>query len=151
MCESFRLMMGQQYEGNKNKSKRDFVMPDNTMHSNPSGNINHAAENDHSTVSINMDIRNRSCKRSQDLIGVDYKFEGVANGLFQIYHNQQTTRFVIAEPSRVIKMPFPAPPPKLHYSTFWRSVTRRLYRTYAMSRLKKLQGGVHGHALASRN
>ncbi len=25
-------------------------------------------------------------------------------------------------------LPRPAPPPKQHYSTFWRSVTRRIYR-----------------------
>ncbi len=30
------------------------------------------------------------------------------------------------EPSRCL--PHPAPPPKLHYSTFWRGVTRRIFR-----------------------
>jgi hypothetical protein len=30
-------------------------------------------------------------------------------------------------------IPVPAPPPKLFYTTFWRSITRRLYSKYLLS------------------
>jgi hypothetical protein len=30
------------------------------------------------------------------------------------------------EPLRLLRRPFPAPPPKLHFSTWWRSLSRRL-------------------------
>ena len=31
------------------------------------------------------------------------------------------------DPENSRRLPNPAPPPKLHYATFWRSVTRRIY------------------------
>jgi hypothetical protein len=39
----------------------------------------------------------------------------------------QIIRFEIFDFRHQYKLPDPAPPPKLHYSTFWRSVTRRIY------------------------
>jgi hypothetical protein len=35
------------------------------------------------------------------------------------------------DPESSRRLPNPAPPPKLHYSTFWRSVTRRIYQKRA--------------------
>jgi hypothetical protein len=74
-----------------------------------------------------------------------------ANGSLLIRHSQQTTRFIMVEPSRVFILPCPAPPPKLHYSTWWRSVARRIYRANASSVMKKLKARMQSHAQASEN
>ena len=67
-------------------------------------------------------------------------------------HSQHVTQFIILEPSRLLGLPNPAPPPKLHYSTWWRSITRRIYRANASSAgFKKLEAGMQIHAPASQN
>ena len=38
------------------------------------------------------------------------------------------SRFVLSEPDRMLRHRCPAPPPKLHYSTQWRNLTRKLYQ-----------------------
>jgi hypothetical protein len=68
--------------------------------------------------------------------------ESLVSELYQVIHGQQVTKFIIAEPSRMLRLPCPAPPPKLHYSTWWRSVTRRMYRENASLVLKKLQADI---------
>ena len=42
-------------------------------------------------------------------------------------------------------LPSPAPPPKLHYSTFWRSVTRRIYQQnkQALKQMAQASGLLH--------
>ena len=35
------------------------------------------------------------------------------------------------EPDRLLRHQYPAPPPKLHYSTHWRKLTKELYRRSA--------------------
>ena len=39
----------------------------------------------------------------------------------------KTNDFVF-EPERLLRHQYPAPPPKLHYSTQWRKLTKKLYR-----------------------
>ncbi len=34
------------------------------------------------------------------------------------------------EPIRLLRQPLPAPPPKLHYSTWWRCISRRLMKRH---------------------
>ena len=34
----------------------------------------------------------------------------------------------VFEPERLLRHQYPAPPPKLHYSTQWRKLTKKLYR-----------------------
>jgi hypothetical protein len=49
----------------------------------------------------------------------------------QIYSNSKPVRsiilFNITDLENSHQLPSPSPPPKLHYSTFWRSVARRIY------------------------
>jgi hypothetical protein len=35
--------------------------------------------------------------------------------------------FASFEPHQQYRLPIPAPPPRLHFTTFWRSLTRRMY------------------------
>ena len=37
------------------------------------------------------------------------------------------TKNVVFEPDRLLRHQYPAPPPKLHYSTQWRKLTKKLY------------------------
>ncbi len=74
-----------------------------------------------------------SSQDSQDIFEVQGTTKGVANGLVHIRHSQHITHFILADPSRMIGLPWNAPPPKLHYSTWWRSVTKRIYRANASS------------------
>jgi hypothetical protein len=69
---------------------------------------------------------------NEDVVGCE------VNGLALIRHSQQVTYFIILDPSRLLELPHPAPPPKLHYSTWWRSITRRIYRANKSSCLHKL-------------
>ena len=38
-----------------------------------------------------------------------------------------STVFVYFDPEPSRRLPCPAPPPKLHYSTFWRGLTKRIH------------------------
>jgi hypothetical protein len=87
------------------------------------------------------------CEYPLDSAVEDCRNESVV-GLAHLRYCQQ---IVITEPSRMLRLPHPAPPPKHHYSTWWRSVTRRLYRANASSGLKKLQAGKQHHAPGSQN
>jgi hypothetical protein len=82
------------------------------------------------------------CRRSvglQDLIEEEEEDqnENMVNGLVHIRHSQQVTQFIFAEPTKLLKLPQTSPPPKLHYSTWWRSITRRLYEAKTSSGKKK--------------
>ena len=48
---------------------------------------------------------------------IDIAFDGLV----------KTSNFVF-EPERLLRHQYPAPPPKLHYSTQWRKLTKKLYR-----------------------
>ena len=39
----------------------------------------------------------------------------------------RVSRFELSEPERLLRHRCPAPPPKLHYGTRWRNLTRKLY------------------------
>ena len=75
----------------------------------------------------------------------------VAKSLVRISDSQQVTHFIFIDHSRLLELPHPAPPPKLHYSTWWKSVTRRVYRANASSRLKKFKACMQIHAMAHQN
>ena len=45
----------------------------------------------------------------------------------------KTSDFVF-EPERLLRHQYPAPPPKLHYSTQWRKLTKKLYRNSSNAR-----------------
>ena len=44
------------------------------------------------------------------------------------------TRFVFHDASGMVQLPDNAPPPKLHYSTWWRRTARRLYQTEILNK-----------------
>jgi hypothetical protein len=75
----------------------------------------------------------------------------VAKSLVRISDSQQVNHFIFIDHSRLLELPNPAPPPKLHHSTWWKSVTRRVYRSNASSRLKKFKAGMQSHAMAFQN
>ena len=103
----------------------------------PVDGMNHPAEGLSALMSVAHDFE--SCQISLDRVYEECNREMVANGLVHIRHCHQVTQFIIAEPSRLLGLPYPAPPPKHHYSTWWRSITRRVYQASASSSLKKLR------------
>ncbi len=38
-----------------------------------------------------------------------------------------------SEPERLIQLPHPAPPPRLHYATWWRCIGRKIYSRHIQS------------------
>lgn len=48
--------------------------------------------------------------------------------------NPMILTFNVVDPERHVK--FPAPPPKLHYTTWWRKVTKRLYQRQYPDKLR---------------
>ena len=107
-----------------------------SMHTIPEYGRNNSAEKEDLAAHMHENYELRTCKCSLGNTSV-------ASGLFEIRHDHQVTQFVIGEPARLLRLPYPAPPPKLHYSTWWRSVSRRLYRAHASSVLKKFQADLH--------
>ncbi len=106
-------------------------------------------------VPAHMQVDCRLCECSLELVGEECKqFStaklGGANGLIHNNHCQQVIQFILVEPSKLLGLPCPAPPPKLHYSTRWRSIARRMYRANASSRLKKFQTAVQSHPTDSK-
>ncbi len=111
--------------------------------------MNHSVKDLASHMHINY-----KAKCVQDVGGEECKLQIISSGLVHIRHSQQATQFNLMEHLRLPALPYPAPPPKLHYSTWWRSVTRRLYRANASWRLKTLklvQAGVPSHPPESQN
>ena len=54
----------------------------------------------------------------------EYKLDDVFADVVSL----SVSRFVLSEPDRMLRHRCPAPPPKLHYSTQWRNLTRKLYQ-----------------------
>jgi hypothetical protein len=111
------------------------------MHTIPNDGMDHPAEWDHLAGHMHVECEFSPCKCS-----LDRESGGGKNDSVLRVEQERVTRFVIMEPSCMFRLPHPAPPPKRHYSTWWRSVTRRLYRAKASSVLKKLQADVHEQA-----
>ena len=115
----------------------------------PSDGMNFPAEG--LAVSAHMHADRNPCKCSPEIIGKECELCSMSSGLVHIRHCGQVTHYIFADPSSLIRLPYPAPPPKLHYSTRWRSIARKMYLTIASSRLKKLKAGVQSDARASQN
>jgi hypothetical protein len=110
--------------------------------------MNHYVESLGAQVHVNDEFR--PCKFSH-VVSEECEIEihSVTNGLVcHIRHSQQVTQFIFADHSR---LPSPAPPPKLHYSTWWRSITRRIYQANVSSGIKKQKADMQGCVPASKN
>ncbi len=114
----------------------------------PSDGMNFPAEG--LAVSAHMHADRNPCKCSPETIGKECELCSMSSGLVHIRHCGQVTQYIFADPSS-LTLPYPAPPPKLHYSTRWRSIASRLYRANASSRLKKLKSGVQSNEHVSQN
>ena len=60
-----------------------------------------------------------------DVLRTSIKSMDIEEAIF--IKSTSTTVFVCFDPEPSRRLPCPAPPPKLHYSTFWRGLTRRIY------------------------
>ena len=115
----------------------------------PIDGMNHPAEVLAHAAEMRVDCR--SCGYSLESVRKGSKMFGKASGLVQIRCDQNTTYFMIEAPAKLLGLPNPAPPPKIHYSTWWRSIVRRIYWANASSHLKSLQASVQRDAPSSQD
>ena len=79
----------------------------------------------HEEVLIELPSKERTPVLSQ-AIQEDQTANAQKNFANDFFGESSSIIFVLEPRSKMIQ--FPAPPPKLFYTTFWRSITRRMYR-----------------------